>query len=129
MNSVAANGLAAVGVPTSTAAGSHLGIPYRTAASVPPESFAVALTVTALVLVVLVGLLVYARRRGLLQPGRHAVDEAGVEVRATRRVSMTTSVHVIAYRGREYLLLESARGSATSVTPVEIDHPVQGKGP
>jgi len=100
-------------------------IPYRTDTPVSVSNLALAMLVTALVLGALVGVLVYVRRRGWGLGGLRANKQAaeGIELQATRRVSLLTTAHVVAYRGQTYLIVESARGSTTTVSPLPVAAP------
>ncbi len=104
-------------------------IPYRTEAAVSGGSFAGALLTVAIVLGLLAVAAFQARRRGWLaglgvpaKPGPAGAPD-GIAVRASRRVSPATSVHVIAYQGQEYLIVESARGASTSFAPLPVARP------
>lgn len=97
-------------------------IPYRSAASVPAGMLLTALGITALVLLVTVACIVYARRRGWLAGLRGKIGgSAGggtIEVKTSRRLSMVTTLHVVAYGELEYLVVESARGTIASISPL-----------
>ncbi|MGS1125890.1 hypothetical protein ACVCL3_02740 [Rhodanobacter sp. UC4437_H4] len=96
-------------------------IPYRNAPAVSTGSLAMAMTITLLALMALVGGLAYARRRGWTigsRPGARGMAAEGIEVKASRRLSMATTTHVIAYRGAEYLVVETVRGTVATVTPL-----------
>jgi len=56
-------------------------------------------------------------------------DDAGIEVRASRRLSLSATVHVIAYRGHQYIVVESGRGSTTTVSPLVTPGIEQGNTP
>ena len=70
-----------------------------------------------------------ARWSGGMIPAKRAVPNEGIEVRATRRVSMTTSAHVVMYRGHEYLIVESSRGSTAAVTRLDSSSVESGEEP
>jgi hypothetical protein len=132
VNILASNPMTKTIAPISSTTGAPPAIPYRTSASIPTGSLATALAITALVLAVLVGCVAYARRRGWLVgaiAGKHAAPDAGIEVRATRRVSMATTAHVVAYRGLEYLVVESGRGCITTVSPLGTSDAGEGDAP
>ncbi|GLQ86473.1 hypothetical protein [Dyella flagellata] len=97
-------------------------IPYRTDAPVSMGTFALALLITLCLLGLLTAALLYVRRRGRIAwrgTTRVAVSpEEGIQVRASRRLSMGTTAHVISYRGQAYLVVESSRGTNATVTPV-----------
>lgn len=117
-------------MPFSVAKSASSGIPYRTSAPISMESLVTALAVTALVLAALVGCVAYARRRGWLAgvtAGKRTAPDANIEVRATKRVSMATTAHVVVYRGLEYLVVESARGCTAKVSSLDAPRVEQGK--
>lgn len=92
----------------------------------------IALAITAVVVAAVVGCTAYARRRGWvfgMNAGKRMAPDASIEVRATRRVSMATNAHVVAYRGFEYLVIESGRGCTTTVAPLGAPHVEQGNAP
>lgn len=93
-------------------------IPYRTGAQVSAGTFAFALLATILLLAVMTGVLFVARRRGWIpstpRSRTHALGE-GIELLASRRLSVATVAHVVAYRGQSYLIVESGRGSTSEV--------------
>lgn len=106
---------------TSGAQAAKSTIPYRSAPAVSAGSLAMAMAITLLVLIALVGGAAYARRRGWTigsRPGTRGVAGEGIEVKASRRLSMATTTHVIAYRGSEYLVVETVRGAVASITPL-----------
>ena len=116
--------------------GTGVAIPYRTEAPVSAGSIAFSAAITVLVLIVLVAVIAYARHRGWaarwsggMIPAKRAVPNEGIEVRATRRVSMTTSAHVVMYRGHEYLIVESSRGSTAAVTRLDSSSVESGEDP
>jgi hypothetical protein len=104
-------------------------IPYRTDMPMSMGHLVVAMLVTALVLAALVGALIYIRRRGWLgtiQAGRVVrQDTTGIELRATRRISMATTAHVVAYQGQDYLIVECARGVTATATTIPRDPATQ----
>jgi hypothetical protein len=132
VNTLASNPAAKTVAPVSVTTGAPPAIPYRTSAPISTGSLVTALAITALVLAALVGCIAYARRRGWLvgmSAGKRTASDSGIEVRATRRVSMATTAHVVAYRGLEYLVIESGRGCATTVAPLGAPHIEQGNAP
>lgn len=103
-------------------------IPYRTDAAVSAGSAATALIMTGVLLVLLIGVLLYSRKRGWLPAGHRSAPQAsGMEIRvlSSRRVSVATTLHVIEYAGRSYLLTESSRAASATLTPLE---PVSEEG-
>jgi hypothetical protein len=106
---------------TSGAQVAQSAIPYRDAPAVSTGSLAMAMAITLLVLIALVGGAAYARRRGWTigsRPRARSTAGEGIEVKASRRLSMATTTHVIAYRGSEYLVVETVRGTVATVTPL-----------
>jgi hypothetical protein len=96
-------------------------IPYRTDAPVSMGTFAVALLITLCLMALLVVALVFIRRRGWITlPGtaRTPAASEGIQLQASRRLSMTTTAHVVSYQGDVYMVVESSRGSTASVTRV-----------
>lgn len=96
-------------------------IPYRTDAPVSTGTFAVALIVTLCLLALLVAALVFIRRRGWLAwPPRVGAQttQDGIQLQASRRLSIATTAHVLSYQGNSYLVVESTRGANATVTPI-----------
>lgn len=111
-------------------------IPFRTKMPVSAGSIAFSVSITVLVLMLLIAVLVYARRRGWngrwpsgMISTKRAEPVESIEVRATRRVSMATTAHVVLYRGREYLLVESTRGVTVAVTQLDSSAVKSGEEP
>ena len=132
MSTFALNPAATVATPVSGVTSAQPVIPYRTTAPVSTVGFVAALAITALVLAALVGCVAYARRRGWLlgvDAGKRTGPGTDIEVRATRRVSMTTTAYIVAYREHEYLVVESGRGYVTTVSPLNAPRVGQGKTP
>lgn len=103
-------------------------IPYRTDTPVSVGTYVVALLVTACLIALLVGALIFIRRRGWISlPGtpRAAVAQEGIQLQASRRLSIATTAHVLSYQGNTYLVVESSRGTQATVTRVEPE--TQGK--
>lgn len=96
-------------------------IPYRTDSPVSMVTFAVALLITLCLLGLLVAALLYVRRRGWIAwPGSTRAVTApqdGIQLQASRRISMVTTMHVIRYQGQDYLIAESSRGAHATVIP------------
>ncbi|RDI99310.1 hypothetical protein DVT68_00125 [Dyella solisilvae] len=114
------------------AGASSAAIPYRTAPVVSAGSIALSMSVVVLVMVALVALVLIARRRGWL--GKLGVNgiEAGrapLELRASRRLSVHSTAHVLSYQGREFLIVESVRHTATSISPIGDADPDQEGAP
>jgi len=96
-------------------------IPYRTEASVSTGSVLSALLWSALLLVALIVVLLYSRRRGWLptnRPSSAVASDEAIRVLSSRRLSMATVAHLIECRGQVYLISESTRGVSSTVTPV-----------
>lgn len=97
-------------------------IPYRTDAPVSAGTFVVALLATACMIALLVGLLVFIRRRGwitLTGASRPSVAQEGIQLQASRRLSIATTAHVLSYQGNTYLVVESSRGTQATLTRIE----------
>jgi hypothetical protein len=80
-----------------------------------------ALAITLAVLLALMAALVYARRRGWttgVVPRKSVPAEAEIALVASRRISATTTAHAINFRGNEYMVIESARGVSTAISPL-----------
>jgi lipid-binding SYLF domain-containing protein len=106
-------------------------IPYRTDAAVSVGTFATALLVTLCLIVLLVGALVFIRRRGWITlPGaaRAPAASEGIQVQASRRLSIATTAHVLSYQGSTYLVVESSRGAQATVTRIEPEEPEEQGG-
>ena len=99
-------------------------IPYRTDAPVSTSTFALALVTTIVVLAALVGVLMLVRRRGFsLFVKRDAASPAASALRleATKRLSMSSTAHVINYEGKRFLVVECSRGTVGTVTPIDAE--------
>lgn len=99
-------------------------IPYRTDAPVSAGTYGVALLVTVCLIALLVGALVFIRRRGWITlPGapRVSVTQEGIQLQASRRLSIATTAHVLSYQGNTYLVVESSRGTQATVTRMELE--------
>jgi hypothetical protein len=80
-----------------------------------------ALLWSALLLVALIVVLLYSRRRGWLptnRPSSAVASDEAIRVLSSRRLSMATVAHLIECRGQVYLISESTRGVSSTVTPV-----------
>ena len=114
------------------ASASSAAIPYRTAPAVSAGSFALAMSVVVLVMVALVALAFVARRRGWLGAlGVNSVDpgKAPLQLQASRRLSVHSTAHVLSYQGKEFLIVESVRHTATSISPIDGGDPGQDGAP
>ncbi|MBE1162747.1 hypothetical protein [Dyella acidiphila] len=101
-------------------------IPYRTDAPVSGASYATALLVTLLLIALLVGALLFVRRRGWLAwsaTARSQPATEGIQVQASRRLSIASTAHVVSYGGSTYLIVESTRGANATVTRIEAGEP------
>jgi hypothetical protein len=100
------------------------GIPYRTDAPVSMGTFAMALLVTLVLLALLVVALIFIRRRGWLPragQAHSASAQEGIQLQASRRLSMASTAHVVSYRGQTFFVVESGRGTNVAVTPMRLD--------
>ncbi len=97
----------------------HAAIPYRVSSPVSSSSIATAFAVTGLMLVVIIGCVLYARRRGWIPGGvqSNQADASGIEVKSSKRVSVSSTIHLIGYRGNDYFLLESRKGFQSTLIP------------
>lgn len=97
-------------------------IPYRTTSAVSISDMAGASLITLFILVILVGFLIYARRRGWAMPGiastKRIPNDADLSIVATRRLSIASVGYVVSYRGNEYLIVESGKGFQTAIVPL-----------
>ncbi len=97
-------------------------IPYRTDPALSGGTVWLALLATLVLLIALVGVLLYSRRRGWLPTVPRAAassDTTGIKVISSRRISIHTTVHVVEYAQGTYLLTESVRGAAVNVVPLQ----------
>lgn len=121
--------LTASSLASAASTGAPPAIPYRTAASVPAGSLASALIITMLVLVALIVCVVYARRRGWLAGAgmcKRPVGGSDIDIRASRRVSLATTVYMVRCGDADYLLVETTRGTTASMTPAHKSPEGQG---
>jgi len=104
------------------AAPASQGIPYRTDSAISGGTVAIAIVATVLVLAVFVGILMYGRQRGWLPSsttGKLSASADGIQLQSSRRLSALATAHIVHYRGNAYLIVESARGSSTSISPIQ----------
>jgi len=97
-------------------------IPYRTDAAVSMGTFALALLVTLCLIALLVVALVFIRRRGWITwpaATRTPTVSEGIQLQASRRLSIATTAYVVSYQGHAYLVVESSRGGSATVTRIE----------
>ncbi|GAB2576426.1 hypothetical protein GCM10027066_19200 [Dyella jejuensis] len=69
----------------------------------------------------LIAALLFIRRRGWIGlPGKPRTIAAAtdIQVQSSRRLSITTTAYVLSCRGKTYLVVESARGTQVTVTPM-----------
>lgn len=107
-------------------------IPYQIVAPISNGTFAFALLATVLLLTVTVGGLLFARKRGWIPTSaRRRSDEKteNNELIASRRLSAVTTAHLVACRGRSYLVVESLRGSAATLLPLDEREKSTGEAP
>ena len=105
-------------------------IPYRTDAPVSMGTFALALFITLCLMGLLLAALVFVRRRGWVvwsNTSRATVSSEGIQVQASRRLSIATTAHVVSYQGQSYVIVESSRGTSVTVTPI-APHQEPGEG-
>jgi hypothetical protein len=99
------------------------GLPFRTESAVSTDRFVLAMLAVSLLLVALIVALQVARKKGWLggamfrSPGVQG-DRSELSLRASRRVSAFTSVHVLARGEQEFLVVESVRGATAQIHPV-----------
>lgn len=96
-------------------------IPYRTDAALSGGTVWLALLATLLLLMALVAVLLYSRRRGWLPTSTRAApsgDTTGIRVLGSRRISINTTVYVVECSQGVYLLTESVRGTAVNMVPL-----------
>jgi hypothetical protein len=110
-------GLSAIQVATSTTPA----IPFRSESIVSTDRLAFAGVALTLVLVTISLALYIAKRRGWLggalpQGRKHTDRTDSLVIRASRRVSGSTALYVVAYGDREFLVLESARGTSARIS-------------
>jgi hypothetical protein len=97
-------------------------IPYRTDAALSGGTVWLALLATLLLLVMLIAVLMYSRRRGWLPAStRSAVsgDSTGIRVVSSRRISIHTTAYIVEYAQGAYLITESVRGAAVNIAPLQ----------
>lgn len=80
-------------------------------------------------LLALLAIVLYVSKRNKLGFFRPLVNGGAgrekITVIAVRRLSATSAAHVIAYAGREYLVIESARGGTMSVQALETHQDIE----
>ncbi|GGA15816.1 hypothetical protein [Dyella caseinilytica] len=104
-------------------------IPYRTDAPVSAGTFATALLVTLCLITLLVFVLIFIRRRGWLSlpmVARNTPSQELIQLRGSRRLSMTTTAYVVSYGSHTYMIVESSRGAQAAITRIDPDQ--QGEG-
>ena len=104
-------------------------IPYRTTPAVPAGSLASSLAIVGAVLVALIVAAAYARRRGwMAKLGVSAKPSSidGIQVNASCRLSMSSTAYVLRYKGKEFLVVESARGTNATVTNMDGSASTEG---
>lgn len=104
----------AMNVPSAAAVQAVPAIPYRASSAVPPGSLAWAILITLLVLGVIVGGLLLARRHGWLRflTGSPRMLERGdASWRVTARIRLSATAHAYVLEGKRagYLVVESSK--------------------
>jgi len=97
-------------------------IPYRTDAPLAIGNIAFAIAVVLLALVLLVVLAYYAKRRGwlsALSKPAATPSQNRLQLRASQRLSLHSTAHVLAYQGRDYLVIESTRQTTAVLSPLD----------
>lgn len=107
------------------------GLPFRTESAVSMDRFVLAMLAVSLLLVAVIVALQVARKKGWLDSvmfRSSAVqgDRTELSLRASRRVSAFTSVHVLARGEQEFLIVESVRGATAQIHMVS--RAVEGHG-
>ncbi|MFC4527551.1 hypothetical protein ISN76_07730 [Dyella halodurans] len=109
-----------LGLALIQAAPASSGLPFRSESTVSMDRFVFAMLAVSLLLVAVIAALYVARKkgwfdgmafRGSAAPG----DRSGLSLRASRRVSAFTVVHVLARGDREFLVVESVRGATAQI--------------
>jgi len=101
-------------------AGLATAIPFRTDSPVPTGRLVAALSAVAIALAVAVVVLQMAKRRGWLariaasNHGKAAPGD-GIQLCASRRLSLSTSVYVLSRDGMEFIVVESGKGVSCQV--------------
>ncbi len=95
-------------------------IPFRTESAVSSDRIVTAAVLMLLLVGGLVVALILANKKGWLAKWCHRGSSPQTEarafaVRATRRVSAFTTVHVLAHGDKEFLLVESTRGASAQL--------------
>jgi hypothetical protein len=107
------------------------GLPFRTESAVSMDRFVLAMLAVSLLLVALIAALQVARKKGWLdgvmfRSSAVQGDRSELSLRASRRVSAFTSVHVLARGEQEFLVVESVRGATAQIHM--LPRAVQGQG-
>lgn len=107
------------------------GLPFRTESALSMDRFVFAMLAVTLLLVGLIAALYVARKKGWLDGVMprssiaHA-DRSELSLRASRRVSAFTSVHVLARGDLEFLVVESVRGATAQIQT--LPRAIEGQG-
>jgi hypothetical protein len=96
------------------------GLPFRTESAVSMDRFVLAMLAVSLLLVAVIAALQMARKKGWLdgvmfRSSTVQGDRSELSLRASRRVSAFTSVHVLARGEQEFLVVESVRGATAQI--------------
>lgn len=98
-------------------------IPFKSENLTDTGGMWTALGVSVVLLILLAGVIVLSKRNklGFLRPWLNGgAEQEKITLVATRRLSATSSVQIIAYAGMEYMVVESGRGGALSVQPLAV---------
>ena len=106
-------------------------LPFRTESAVSTDRFVLAMLAVSLLLVALIVALQVARKKGWLdgvmfRSSAVQGDRPELSLRASRRVSAFTSVHVLARGEQEFLVVESVRGATAQIHM--LPQALQGQG-
>ncbi|MGO4521204.1 hypothetical protein AB4076_11370 [Dyella sp. 2RAF44] len=107
------------------------GLPFRTESAVSTDRFVLAMLTVTLLLVALIAALYVARKKGwldgvMLRSSVSQGDRSELSLRASRRVSTFTSVHVLARGDQEFLVVESVRGATAQIHM--MSNTLEGRG-
>ena len=99
-------------------------IPYRHPDASNVAGILTSYGVTALLLITLVGSLLYARRRGWIAGGvvrNHEDMSRKIRIVTSQRISTLSTTHVVRYENRNYMIVESTRGSMATLVPLALE--------
>ena len=109
------------------------GLPFRTESAVSTDRFVLAMLAVSLLLIAVIAVLHIARKKGWLdgvifRSSAVQGDRSDLSLRASRRISAFTSVHVLARGDQEFLVVESVRGATAQIHRVPSAPEGQGSG-